>query len=329
VAKQTTMKAPADLIREHGAEKVGRYLATLERHGDAVEEPELWLRTALSHDFKFTPIERVERCACGSGDHERLSRFVFWELLGIRRCRSCGLVFLSPRPTAEAMERIFNEHYFDPGDPDYWGSRRRPIFEDVARLLRRAGCRRVLDVGAAYGHFVRFLNDRGIAASGCDLSAAAVAWGRSRLGVDLMHGRVETLDLPDAAFDAVVALDTFYYVAEPGAHLRTIRRILEPGGHLVLRLRNNLRASARARRQGRVPIGRSVLPMPHLWGFTPHTAARLLEIQGFRTALCRAAVPSRSRLFAVERALVALDRAGSRFAGLGPLARSFDIVATR
>jgi SAM-dependent methyltransferase len=227
------------------------------------------------------------------------------------------------------MGRIFNEHYFDHGDPDYWGSRRAPIFEDVTRLVRRADCRRVFEIGAAYGHFLRWLCDRGIVAAGCDLSAAAADRGRRELGVDLRPGRVETLELPAAAFDGVVALDTFYYVADPGLHLRAIHRILAPGGHLILRLRTNALAALRARRGARAAIGPSVLPLPHLWGFTPRTARRLLAVHGFRTVLCEAAVGSRGSFSSLDRLLVALNRAAARMARVPPLGLSFNLVARR
>jgi SAM-dependent methyltransferase len=323
------MNVAVDLIRDHGEDAVRRQLAALARHADAVDDPELWLRTALTHDFKFTPIERVERCGCGSLSHEPLGRFVFWNLLGLRRCRDCGLLFVSPRPTEEAMGRIFNEHYFDYRDPDHWGSRRVRIFEDVTRLIRRAGCRRVFDIGAAYGHFLRWLRDRGISAAGCDLSAGAADWGRRELGVELQAGRIETLDLPAAAFDGVVALDTFYYVADPARHLQAIHRILAPGGHLVLRLRTNVLAAWRARRAARRTIGPSVLPLPHLWGFTPRTASRLLAIHGFRTVLCEAAAGSRGPFSPVERVGVALNRAAARLGRVPPLCLSFNLVARR
>jgi ubiquinone/menaquinone biosynthesis C-methylase UbiE len=40
--------------------------------------------------------------------------------------------------------------------------------------------------------------------------------------------------MPDASFDRALALNTIYFWQEPGQDLREIRRVLRPGGKLVL-----------------------------------------------------------------------------------------------
>jgi hypothetical protein len=86
----------AELSSKYGEERVLKQLEALKRHGAAVDDPELWLRTAVARGFRFTPIEAVERCACGSDRSVILSRFVFWNLLAVRCCQQCGLIFVSP-----------------------------------------------------------------------------------------------------------------------------------------------------------------------------------------------------------------------------------------
>jgi SAM-dependent methyltransferase len=320
---------PDDLVHRYPEAEVERQLAALGRHGSAVDDPELWLRTALEYNFQFTPIETVERCPCGNGAHEKLGSFVHWNLLGVRRCTACGLVFVSPRLTRDVMDRIFNQDYFEDGDPEFWGKRRVPVFRDVTRWIRRFGSRSVYDVGAAYGHFVRWLTDRSIRASGCDLSAAAVEWGRENLKVDLAHGSLEDQDLPASSFDCVVSLDTLYYVSNPDAHLRAAHRVLKPGGCIILRLRTNVRVAQRSRKQGRKAVGESALPVPHLWGFTPRTASYLLARCGFRPTFCEAASFSVSRLSPLDSLLVRGNRVVSKLTRLPPLTPSFNIVAFR
>lgn len=316
----------ARLAERYPADAIDRQLADLRRHGDVIDDPALWLRTALEGDFKFTPLERVERCCCGSARHALLCRFVFWNLLGLRECRDCGTLFVSPRLTADAIRRVFNDYYFDPADVEFWGERRAPVFRDVLRSLERLGCRSVFDVGAAYGHFVAFAERAGLRAAGCDLAEPAVRWGRERLGVDLRSGAVGELPPSTERFDCVVSLDTLYYAPDPAATLDAMRALLRPGGYVFLRLRNGRGVAARARREGRQPVGRSVIPGEHVWAFTPRSAARLLARHGFELVGLEPAAYSRHPLGLFFRAGLAVNRWARQWTAAPVLTRSFDIV---
>lgn len=255
---------------------------------------------------------------------------MFWNLLALRQCRSCGLVFVSPRLTSAAMRRVFSDCYFELSEPDYWGSRREPVFQDILRLLRRYGCRTVFDVGTAFGHFVKWLGQHGVAASGCEVSRKAVEWGRRHLGVTLYHGALGDLDLPPASFDGVVCLDTLYYLADPAEELRAMGRLLKPGGHLILRLRTNVGVATRARREGRRSVGRPVLPMPHLWAFSPATVAGVLRAHRFDVLLCEPAAYSRGFGAALRWIAVRTHRSVSHVAPRLPIVTgSFNLVGRR
>lgn len=315
-----------ELRNRYGEEKVRQQLSALEQYGDVVEDPVLWLRMALAHEFKFMPIERVRQCPCGSRDTRLLSRFVFWNLLGVRQCCNCGLVLVSPRLQPETMLRVFNEFYIHPSQTDAWGNRRVPIFRDMTRLLRRFGCARVFDVGAAFGHFLAWLSQEGFHSEGCEVAEPLVAWGRSQLGVRLHHGSLRELELPPGSFDCVVSLDTFYYVADPVAELTAMRQLVSPGGYVMLRLRNGRRTAARARKQSRQPVGEPVMPPQHLWSFTPATAQRLLHDTGWRVCLSEPAMYAGSRL---PWPWVAANRFFSTHLGWPVFTHSFNIVARR
>jgi SAM-dependent methyltransferase len=228
------------------------------------------------------------------------------------------------------MGWVFNERYFRRTDPDYWGGRRIPIFKDVTRLLRRFGVQSVLDVGAAYGHFPKWAMDQGFDASGCDISESAVEWGLENLDVPLRVGRIQELDFPADSFDCVVSLDTLYYVADPAGDLTAIRRLLKPGGCVILRLRSNRRLRPRAREAGKRTIGGQVVPAPHIWGFTPKTVDQMLTKCGFRTELLEPAAYSKTALGPVYRLGLAANRALARSPLSVPiLTRSFNVVAVR
>ena len=58
----------------------------------------------------------------------------------------------------------------------------------------------------------------------------SVADGRLRLHVGAMEG----LPLPDSAVDAAITLNTIYFVPDLAAAFRDVRRVLRPGGALVV-----------------------------------------------------------------------------------------------
>ena len=110
----------------------------------------------------------------------------------------------------------------------------------VARLgARRA--RRVLDLGCGTGQLAaRVRRDlRGTVVVGCDFSNGMLHRARAR---DRKPGWVQgdacRLPFRDASFDAVVSTEAFHWFPDRRKALAEIRRVLRPGGQLLLALVN-------------------------------------------------------------------------------------------
>jgi ubiquinone/menaquinone biosynthesis C-methylase UbiE len=71
---------------------------------------------------------------------------------------------------------------------------------------------------------------------GIDLSPEMVAVARQRLGqiAVVTVADAETLPLPDGAADTVTCVDSFHHYPRPDAALRELRRVIRPGGSLIL-----------------------------------------------------------------------------------------------
>ncbi|MDU0312253.1 class I SAM-dependent methyltransferase [Phycicoccus sp. M110.8] len=95
----------------------------------------------------------------------------------------------------------------------------------------------ILDAGCGSGPLMRDLRDRGATVSGFDLSSSMVELARQRLGDDT-DLKVADLGAPlpydDDAFDLVVASLSLHYVEDWVATLAELRRVLRPGGRLVV-----------------------------------------------------------------------------------------------
>jgi ubiquinone/menaquinone biosynthesis C-methylase UbiE len=106
------------------------------------------------------------------------------------------------------------------------------------RRLAMAACGRVLEIGAGTGAQLRWY------APGADVTAlepdasmrerARRRATRARAHVTLVEGRAEDLPFADGAFDSAVSAFALCTVTDPAAALSELRRVLIPGGTLLL-----------------------------------------------------------------------------------------------
>lgn len=102
-------------------------------------------------------------------------------------------------------------------------------------LLALADGERVLIVGAGTGADLPLL-PRGVSVLATDLTPAMLARARKRAGsnVELRVMDGQSLELPDASFDAVVLHLILAVIPDPVACLREAARVLRPGGRLAV-----------------------------------------------------------------------------------------------
>jgi ubiquinone/menaquinone biosynthesis C-methylase UbiE len=97
--------------------------------------------------------------------------------------------------------------------------------------------RRILDAGCGSGPLFAALRDRGAIVTGFDKSAGMLELARRRLGddADLQVADLGSpLPFPDSTFDAVTASLVLHYLEDWGPALAELRRVLKPGGRLIV-----------------------------------------------------------------------------------------------
>jgi demethylmenaquinone methyltransferase / 2-methoxy-6-polyprenyl-1,4-benzoquinol methylase len=99
----------------------------------------------------------------------------------------------------------------------------------VSRLPRGG---HVLDVATGTGLVAAELLRRGFEVTGLDLSPEMLAVAHRRFGdeVELINASAEALPLASASFDHLTAAYPLRYVADPGATLAELARVVRPGG---------------------------------------------------------------------------------------------------
>lgn len=156
----------------------------------------------------------------------------------------------------------------------------RPVHDAVLRVLRRQHPRAVLDVGCGTGLLLARIGEELPEARvvGCDFSAGMLTQARGRdTGATLVQGDATALPFRDASFEALVSTEAFHWFPDQRAALTEFRRVLVPGGRLLLALVNPRFALA-----GQLAhLGSRLLGQPFFWPTTGEVR-HLVRDAGFR-----------------------------------------------
>ena len=160
----------------------------------------------------------------------------------VRRCVNCGLVFLSPRPAITEFEKIYpaNYHAFDFSEEKFGVAYKIRSKLEAGRFLEV--CKglpdnaAIVDVGCGDGFHLNLLRKYGNKSwslEGIDLDKRAIEMAERR-GFVVHQGTVESIDLPSNRYELAFMIQTIEHVENPVEVLLGIRRILKPGGRLVI-----------------------------------------------------------------------------------------------
>ncbi|HWP65502.1 MAG TPA: class I SAM-dependent methyltransferase, partial [Candidatus Limnocylindria bacterium] len=162
----------------------------------------------------------------------------------IYRCGRCGLVFLWPLPSEEAIRATFAELYQGGASmlPELRGyydycfddSPTNPLVVTYEHWLdaveRHHAPGRLLDVGCGTGLFLAVARRRGWSVTGVDGSVEATRYARERFGLDVQTGEFTTFAAGGDRFDVITMWDIVEHAREPVRLLAAARAALAPGG---------------------------------------------------------------------------------------------------
>jgi len=133
---------------------------------------------------------------------------------------------------SELCRRVFGEDLCQEGQTDM------ASLNDLLDILDLKPDEHVLDLGSGAGVIAEHISDRmGVSVTGIDYAAAAIAEATERTAdkrsrLTFMQGDMNALDLPARSLDAVIALDTLYWVASLDDTLSKLVAALRPGGRM-------------------------------------------------------------------------------------------------
>lgn len=226
--------------------------------------------------------ERIACVVCGAQDEDELFRK---DGLRFVRCGGCGLIYMNPRPSADALERLYacestaNDAWVDvllsEAEEAFQARDFGALLDDLEALGFPPG--RLLDVGCSIGRLLDLARSRGYAVLGIELGERARRYAREHYGLPVLAERLEEARLQAGSFDVVTLIEVLEHLPDPRGMLREVRRILRPGGMALVGVPNAwslgvMVLHARARTFNR----------NHLFHFNEETLGRLLAEEGFR-----------------------------------------------
>jgi 2-polyprenyl-3-methyl-5-hydroxy-6-metoxy-1,4-benzoquinol methylase len=157
------------------------------------------------------------------------------------RCRSCGLIYLSPRLREQALSDLYDRNYYDGKGFDHHVSyiadfNKESDTDKVFRPLQTAKLieeivpppAKLLDFGCGLGDLMQQAVKLGYKAEGFEVSPFSAEFAR-RNGFKIYENLAE---LPSEQYDIVTAVEVFEHCSSPMKALCAIYKCLKPGGSL-------------------------------------------------------------------------------------------------
>lgn len=141
---------------------------------------------------------------------------------------------------SEFCKRVFGADLCQDGQVDMAG------INHMLEVLDLRPGQHVLDLGCGSGGIARYIAEKtGARVTGLDFAETVITEVRRRDpkgsgNPEFLHGDINALEFAPSTFDAIVSLDTLYWVDDLERTLADLSAILKPGGQLAVFMEHNL-----------------------------------------------------------------------------------------
>lgn len=149
-------------------------------------------------------------------------------------CQDCGMIYESPRYAAEVIIEGYKASE-EGGHDSQYPMRVQSFYRALNKLRHQIPVpgSRILDIGTAGGAFLNAAEKYGYDAYGMEPSQFLVERGKER-GLKIEQGTIENHSFAPASFDMVCLWDVIEHLPDPKSSLIEIRKLLKPGGVLLI-----------------------------------------------------------------------------------------------
>lgn len=163
---------------------------------------------------------------------------------GIFLCRKCNLQFISPKPLIKDLSLFYPESYANYSKSNSLLTRilmfayEQMSLKGVMNLLGKKG--KILDVGCADGNFLDILKK----ANCFELFGTEITQEAAQKAIDKGYhvyvGELENMDIKEDSFDLIRLNHILEHVLDPFLCLSKIKKLLKPGGYLIVETPNTV-----------------------------------------------------------------------------------------
>lgn len=232
-------------------------------------------------------------CICGSDSYHKLfdgsyrvegtNHIIYYSIV---KCNYCGVSKTYPSPpnhnnryeNKQNIDAIINtERYADKNVFSFLAS-------DVLRFLddNKISDGKLLDIGSGSGVILSLAIQKGFDATGIELSAGLVGYCQTvqlnALNMNLLEAKFE-----DNYFDVITMSQVLEHIKTPKSILKEIKRILKPGGFLIISVPNYDNIIFHLKKSKYLPLQ----PECHFWHFSLESLKRLLINENYNLEYVR------------------------------------------
>jgi 2-polyprenyl-3-methyl-5-hydroxy-6-metoxy-1,4-benzoquinol methylase len=166
--------------------------------------------------------------------------FKFFPVLG---CRECGTLFAEHPPKQERMDEIYGNDYYKGWEgmnnrlTRYTKSMKVYTFSAYFKLFSKfthMKNKKLLDVGCATGYLLEAAKKMGCDCYGVELSPFGATEASKKFPGRIFNGTLEEARYKSESFDIITLTDLIEHVIDPVEFLKEVKRILKPGGFILI-----------------------------------------------------------------------------------------------
>ena len=176
---------------------------------------------------------------CGQNNYKILQEDSLFKVV---RCKNCSLIYTNPQPGQDELFEYCNQNSHvlwlqkqPPNLKKSWEGKFNKIQKiriKKVQTFEKTGT--LLDVGCGCGYFLSEAKSNSWNVYGVDICESAVSYAKNVFGIDVFKGELKNANFPDNLFDVITFWHVLEHTTDPLGNLIEARRILKPGGLLVV-----------------------------------------------------------------------------------------------
>jgi len=241
-------------------------------------------------DFCTERSAHVETCPiCDCGDTA-----VIAEIYGFtyRECTSCGMAYISDRPSADDLERVYRSDLYAGhtkkiyGSPDVVNYRlttvAEPKIEHIAERLTTEK-KAWLDIGCGTGEIIKVAQDRGFEVLGLEANSFERTFGIENYGVEIIDEYIDDTTIKNYGngYGVISMFGVLEHILDPHSIIRNLAKIQSVGDNLVIEVPHHPSISAYSQMSFPDDVDRVAMPPFHLYLYSTKGMQTLLEKYGY------------------------------------------------